>query len=89
MSGKSILLSILSIVLFVAAIFGIVFLFKFSIIAGIPGIVLLVIPVIVQRKAVSEANGLLDKLFAKFIVPVLFLVLAFLAIMSVAFWIQI
>ena len=88
MSGKSILYSFLSVLLFVAAIFGIVFLFKFAIVAGIPGILLLFFPVILQRKALDEASGIIDKFIAKFVVPALFLVLAFVAIMSVAFWIE-
>ena len=88
MNGKSVFLSFLSVVLFVGVVFAIVFLFKFMIIAGIAGIVLLIIPVIVQRKALDASTGILDKLIAKFIVPALFVVGAFLAIMGIAFWIQ-
>lgn len=88
MSGKSIILSILSVLLFIVMVFAIVFLFKFSIIAGIAGFVLLIFPVTLQRKALSEASGIIDKMIAKFIVPILFLVLSFLAIMGVAFWIK-
>ena len=88
MSGKSIILSILSVLLFIVMVFAIVFLFKFTIIAGIAGFVLLIFPVMLQRKALSEASGIIDKMIAKFIVPILFLVLSFLAIMSVAFWIK-
>lgn len=89
MSGKSILLSILSVLLWIGTIFAIAFLFSFTLIAGIAGIVLLIFPVILQRKAVSSATGILDKLIAKIIVPILCVVLAFLAIMGVAFWIDI
>ena len=88
MSGKSIILSILSVLLFIVMVFAIVFLFKFTIIAGIAGFVLLIFPVMLQRKALSEASGIIDKMIAKFIVPILFLVLSFLAIMGVAFWIK-
>lgn len=88
MNKKSILLSIFSVLLFIVVVFAIVFLFKFMIIAGIAGIVLLIFPAILQRKALSEATGIIDKLIAKFIVPVLFVVLAFLAIMAIGFWIQ-
>ena len=88
MSGKSIILSILSVLLFIVMVFAIVFLFKFAIIAGIAGFVLLIFPVMLQRKALSEASGIIDKMIAKFIVPILFLILSFLAIMGVAFWIK-
>ncbi|MCH5155302.1 MAG: hypothetical protein J1F69_01725 [Clostridiales bacterium] len=88
MSKKSIFYSILSVILFVIAIFGIVYIFKFSIVAGIGGIVLLIIPAFFQRKALDEAEGIIDKVIAKFIVPALFLFLAFISIMSVFFWIQ-
>ena len=88
MSGKSIVQSIISVLLFCATIVAIVFLFKTSILLGIAGIVLLIIPELIRRKALSNASGLIDKLIAKFIVPVLFLVLAFVSIMAAWFWIQ-
>lgn len=88
MNGKSILLSVLSVILFIAVVFAIVFLFKFNIIMGIAGFVLMIIPAIFQRKALQAASGFLDKLIAKFIVPILFVVLGFLSIMAIAFWIQ-
>lgn len=88
MSGKSIFLSFLSVILFVGAVFAIVFLFKFTIIAGIAGVVLLIIPVAVQRKALSASTGILDRLIAKFLVPALFVAGTFLAIMGIAFWIN-
>lgn len=88
MSGKSIVQSIISVLLFCAVIVATVFLFKTSIPLGFIGIVMLVIPEIVRRKALSNATGIIDKLIAKFIVPILFLVLAFVSIMAIGFWIQ-
>lgn len=88
MSGKSILYSILSILLFVGVVFAIVFLFKFHFLLGIAGFVLLIIPELVRRKAISASYGFFDKLIAKFVVPVLFVAGAFLAIMAIGFWIQ-
>lgn len=88
MNKKSILFSILSIVLFILIVFATVALFKMNLLLGILGIVMLIFPAILQRKALDEAEGLLDKLLAKYIVPVLIVVLGFLAIMSVGFWIQ-
>lgn len=88
MSGKSILCSIFSVLLFVAVVFAIVFLFKSFGIAGIVGFVLLIFPEMLRRKAVSKSNGFLDRVLAKFVVPALFLAGAFLAIMAIGFWIQ-
>lgn len=88
MSGKSILFSVLSVIVFIGVIFAIAFLFNFAIIAGIGGIVLIIIPVMLQRKALDEANGIIDKLIAKIIVPVIFVVLALLAIFGLAFWLN-
>ena len=88
MSGKSIRFSIYSIVLFVAVIFGIVFLFKFNILAGIAGIFLLFIPAKLQRIALEEASGTFDKILAKYIMPVLAVAITIVAIMSIALWIK-
>ena len=88
MSGKSILFSILSLVTLVLVIFGDVMLFKTNIAFGFLGILLLLIPAMFQRKALSEANGGFDKILAKFIVPILAVLAVFGAIMAIAFWIQ-
>ena len=75
MSFKSIFLSILTVILFWGLAILTVFLFGVELIAGIAGLVVtLVIPPIVMRKAIGAANGFLDRLFAKFVVPVLVLV---------------
>lgn len=87
MSWKSVRLSIYSLLLFIGAVLGIIFLFKFNILLGFAGIVLLIIPAILQRKALDAADGIVDKVIAKFIVPTLFLIITFLAIMSIALWI--
>jgi len=87
MSGKSIRFSIYSIVLFALAVLGIIYIFKFNILMGIAGVVLLVFPVMIQRKALDEASGNFDKILAKYIVPVLAIVITLLAIMSLALWI--
>ncbi|MBO4569692.1 MAG: hypothetical protein J5689_00545 [Clostridia bacterium] len=74
MSVKSILLSLLSLVLFLGFIIGIVFLFKTQFILGFIGIFLEIIPIKIHQKAVDEANGGIDKIFAKYVVPVLALI---------------
>ena len=75
MSIKSIILSVVSVLLFYGFLALILFLFGIHWIVGIIGIVLtLVIPPILMRKAISSANGFVDKLIAKIIVPILYLV---------------
>ena len=89
MNGKSIFFSILSLITLIIVIFGIAFLFKSTNIAfGFLGILLLFIPALFQRKALTEADGGFDKVFAKFVLPILAVVIALIAILSVAFWIQ-
>ena len=75
MSGKSLLFSILSVLLFWGLLAVTVFLFAIYWILGILGIVMvLVIPAILVRKAIKSANGILDKLIAKYVVPALMLI---------------
>lgn len=88
MSKKSIFLSILSTLLFGGMLIAIVFLFKFNLLAGIAGVVLLIFPVMLQKKAIDEASGTADKIIAKYIVPALAIVLTFLCVMSLAVWIK-
>lgn len=88
MSGKSILLSILSVLLFVGVVFVIAFAFSFNILIGFASIVLLILPVLLQRKALDKASGIIDKLIAKFIVPVIFVLGALGAIFGIAFWLN-
>ena len=87
MNGKSILMSIFSVLLFVGVVLATVFLAKTNILLLIIGIVLLIIPEVMRRKALDQASGIIDNIVAKYIVPVLFVVLGFLAIMSIALWI--
>ena len=86
MSGKSILLSILSVVLFIGVVFVIAFAFSVNFLFGILAIILMIIPAALQRKALSASCGIIDRLIAKFIVPILFVVIAFIAIFGIAFW---
>ena len=88
MSGKSIFLSILSLILFVGVIFALVMIFKTQPILILPGFLLFIIPVAVRNKASDAAQGKFDELFAKYVVPALAVVLSLVAIMAVAFWIQ-
>ncbi|MCH5147450.1 MAG: hypothetical protein J1F61_05565 [Clostridiales bacterium] len=75
MSWKSLLFSILSVLLFWGLLAVTVFLFSIYWILGILGIVMvLVIPAILVRKAIISANGILDKLIAKYVVPALMLI---------------
>lgn len=88
MSKKSILLSILSLLLFAAVLVGIIFLFKTHFMFVIIGILLFFFPVMMQKKAIDAANGRIDAIIAKFVVPALAVAMTFFAIMSVAFWIK-
>ena len=88
MSWKSIRFSIYSIVLFAGVVLGIIFLFKFHFLMGIAGVVLLLIPAKLQRIALDESSGKIDKILAKYVVPAIAVVLTILAIMSIALWIK-
>ena len=88
MSWKSIRFSLYAFVLFCVCVVGIIFIFKSSILFGVMAIVSLILPAMLQRKAIDEASGRIDKLIAKFIVPGLAVVAVFLAVMALAFWIQ-
>lgn len=74
MSFKSILLSVLSALLFLGVVVGEIFLFQSQFILGFVGLLLFIIPIKINRKAVEESNGLLDKLIACFAVPVAILI---------------
>ena len=75
MSIKSIILSILSVLLFYGLLAVTVILFSIYWLLGILGIVIiLVVTPILVRKAIAEANGFIDKLIAKYIVAVLMLI---------------
>lgn len=86
MNWKSIALSILSLILFAAVMFGIVNIFKYNILFGFLGILLLMIPAGLQRKALDEASGTFDRVFAKFIVPALAVAIGLFFIMAIALW---
>ena len=88
MSWKSIRFSIYSLVLFAVVLFGIVNIIKFNILFGFLGILLLMLPAGLQRKAVDEASGTFDKIFAKFIVPALAVAIGLFFIMAIALWIN-
>ena len=87
MSVKSILLSVLSLVLFVGYAIGIVFLFKVKFIIGFIGLFLIIIPIKVHEKAVDEANGPIDKFIAKFGVPILALIALVFVVLLFTLWI--
>lgn len=87
MSWKSVRFSIYAVVAFILTMFAIIFAFKAGILFGILSIFLLAIPAMLQRKAVDEAGGTIDKVLAKFMVPALAVVITLGFIMSVAFWI--
>lgn len=72
MSFKSILFSILTIVISAALFFVVAYMFAINIILGIVGIILWgAVNITLRHKAVSEATGLLDTLLAKYVVPIL------------------
>ena len=85
MSWKSIRFSIYAIVLMSALLFGIVFLFGFNAVLGIIGIVIwIVVPGVMRRKALNEASGVVDRVLAKYITPVVATLLAALTITLIA-----
>ena len=74
MSIKSIIYSILSVLLFYGFLALTVFLFAFYWVLGLIGIAaVLIVPFIFTKKAIVSAVGFIDKLIAKFFVPVLML----------------
>lgn len=75
MSLKTIIYSIISVLLFWGFLILALVLFGFNVVLGIIGIVLtLTIPPILMRRALASSKGILDKMIAKFIVPILYLV---------------
>ena len=88
MNWKSIRFSIYAVLLFAACIAGEIFLFKLSIIVGIFGIALFALPVILRNKAIDQASGKVDTLFAKYGTLALAVVIGLVAILTVALWIK-
>ena len=87
MSEKSILYSVLAILSGGGLLFLDVILFGIQTILGIIGIILtLIIPGALLTKAKNEASGVLDRILAKFIAPILIIVVGFFALMSIFFW---
>lgn len=88
MSLKSLLLSILSLLITVGLLFGCVFLFSVQIILGIIGIVLLIIvPLVIRYKALDAAKGIVDTFFAKIIIPIVTVIIGAMAVMMIIGWI--
>jgi len=88
MSWKSIFLSILSMILYVGAAVGVVYVFKYNLLMGFLGILLLAIPVFVQKKAVDEASGRFDKILAKYLVPAFAVVATLVIILMLYFFLK-
>ena len=86
MSGKSIFLSILAIVLFGGVLAALIMIFKTQALLVLPGLLLFIIPVTVRNKALDCARGKVDTFMAKILVPILAVVLTFGTIFGVAFW---
>ena len=71
MSLKSLFCSIFAVIVFLGMLFGTIVLFGINVILGIVGvIIMLVVPSSLIGKAVTSAAGVLDKLVAKVIVPI-------------------
>ena len=88
-SGKSIRFSIYSVLLTIAVLIGCVFLFKVHFLMVLIGVVCLLFPAKLQRIALDEASGTIDKVIAKYIVPALAVVAMLAVVFSLAFWIKI
>ena len=87
-SGKSIRFSLYSVLLTIAILVSCIFLFKVHFLLVLPGFVLLIFPAKLQRIALDEASGAIDKIIAKFVVPILAAAALLAVIFSVAFWIK-
>ena len=88
MSWKSIRFSIYTILLFCGLLVGIVFLWNIYFVLGIVGIVLLLVfPGMLMRKAIREASGFFDTLFAKYITPGAAAVLGVFIILTMVVWV--
>lgn len=88
MSWKSLRFSLYAVLLFAAIMVGIVFLFKTHFLMVLIGVVVLIFPAKLQRIAVDEASGTIDKVIAKYVVPALAILITFFTIMSLAVWIK-
>ena len=88
MSWKSLRFSLYSVLSMAGVMLGLIFLAKVNFLFLLLGIVLLFIPAKLQRIALDEASGTVDKLIAKFVVPALAILIVFLTIMSLAVWIK-
>ena len=88
MNWKSLRFSLYAVLLFAAIMVGIVFLFKTHFLMVLIGVVVLIFPAKLQRVALDEASGTIDKVIAKYVVPALAILLTFFTIMSLAVWIK-
>lgn len=86
MSIKSILLSILALVLAAGIIVGVIFLFQVQFIFGLLEIALIFIPISIQKKAIDASSGKFDKVFAKFIVPALLFIAIVFIVLYFTLW---
>ena len=80
------LLSLLAVVLYAGILVGSVFLFRVQFIIGIACLILLLIPLKVQRKAIDAADGRLDAVFAKYITPAILLVAIIFIVLYFTLW---
>ena len=87
MSKKSILYSVFAILSGAGLLLATTFLFAIEWILGVVGIVLvLVVPGVLVRKAIVNANGVFDKLLAKFITPILIVVAGAFTLLYIFVW---
>lgn len=86
MNGKTIIYSIFAGLLYVGILVGTVFLFKVHFMLGIVGIILLLIPLKLQKKAIDEANGKLDNFFAKYVVSILVFIALVFVVLYFTMW---
>ena len=86
MSGKSIMFSLLALAFYVLVLVGVVYLFKTQFIIGFIGLIAFIIPFKIQRMALEKADGRFDKLFAKYIVPVILFILIIFVVLYFTLW---
>lgn len=88
MSWKSVRFSFYSLILFIGVLVGIIFLFKTHFLMVLIGVVALIFPAMLQRKALHEASGTFDTILAKYVVPILAVVATLFVILALAVWIK-
>lgn len=88
MSVKSIILSVISILLMFGTGFMIAYAFSAGILYGILSVFLILIPAIFERKALDAAEGVVDRFIAKYVVLIFWIAALFVGIFGAGYLFQ-